>query len=150
MSRRNIHVICLLFDCMVTFADSPCLDSKLLSGLGVAFSYTFGELIKGNFASQISQLVLLVCISIVVFPFFSNLFLIRNRNSRWLQMIHGLVWGMACLLASTMFILQTNRDQFAPFVYLLWGLWSYILLALSAVVFEILVFRSDRTPDIAI
>ncbi len=132
------------------FCGLPMSGFETIKWFGGGVFYIFGELIKGNFASLIPQLVLLICIFIVVFPFFSNLLLIQNRNSRRLQIIHVLVWGMACLFALTMFVSQTNQDQFAPFVYSLWGLWSYILLALGAIVLEILVFRSDRTPGIAI
>jgi hypothetical protein len=84
---------------------------------------------------------------IILLPFFSNLLLIGNRNSRRLQTINVIVWAIACLLTLTMFIIQSNRDQFVQYFYLLWGLWLYILLTIGTMIFEILVLRSDVKPS---
>ena len=83
----------------------------------------------------------------ILLPFFSNLLLIGNRNSRRLQSINVIVWAIACLLTLTMFIIQSNRDQFAQYFYLLWGLWLYILLTIGTMILEILILRSDVKPS---
>jgi hypothetical protein len=51
------------------------------------------------------------------------------------------VWALACLPTLTLFIFQISSDQSARFFYLLWGLWLYILVAISTVLFEILALR---------
>jgi hypothetical protein len=114
------------------------------------FSYILDELIKGNFAARIPELITLICMCIIFLPFFSILLLIWNRNSRRLQTINVIVWGLACLPALTMFILQTNRDLFVQYFYLSWGLWLYILLAIGTIIFEILVLRLNTKPSMDI
>jgi hypothetical protein len=127
-----------------------------MSGFGAVkwaaggFFYILDELTKGNFAARIPELITLICMWIIVLPFFSILLLIGNRNSRRLQIINVIVWGLACLPTLTMFILQTNRDQFVQFFYLLWGLWLYILLAIGTIIFEILVLRLNIKPSMDI
>lgn len=131
------------------YCGSPMSGFGLIQWVTGGFSYTLAELMQGNFAAQIPELIFLLFILIILLPFFSNLLLIGNRNSRRLQIINVIVWGIACLPTLTMFILQSNRDQFVQFFYLLWGLWLYILLAIGTMIFEILVLRSDVKPGMA-
>lgn len=118
------------------------------------FIWTSGNildgLIKGNIAARIPELVTFVSIWIVILPFFSILLLIRYPNSQRMQIINLIAWGMACFPASRFFILQTSRDQLIHLSYLLWGIWSYIFVALSTIIFEVLVLRSHikRTMEI--
>ena len=127
-----------------------------MSGFGTITWATTGffdildDLLKGQFAARIAELVFLTGVLVVVLPFFSHLLLIGNRNSRRLQTINLIVWGIACLPTLTMFILQSNRDQFLRFFYLLWGLWLYILVAIGAILFEIVVLRLHRKPSMDI
>jgi len=124
-----------------------------MSGFGAVkwaaggFFYILDELIKGNFAARIPELIIPIYAWIIILPFFSILLLIWNKNSRRLQTINVIVWGLACLPTLTMIILQTNRDQFVQYFYLLWGLWLYILLAIGTIIFEILVLRSNTKPS---
>jgi hypothetical protein len=115
------------------------------------FFGTFIELIKGNFAAvQISQLIAMIGVLLIILPFFSNILLFRNRYSRQLQIINVIAWGLACLLASSIFLLDANRDEIIRYFYLLWGLWLYILLALGAIIFEILVLKSENKSNMVI
>jgi hypothetical protein len=124
-----------------------------MSGFGAliwaagGFFYILDELIKGNIAARIPELIIPIYTWIIILPFFSILLLIWNKNSRRLQTINLVAWGLACLLTLTMFILQTNRDQFVHFFYLLWGIWLYILVAIGTIIFEILVLRSNTKPN---
>jgi hypothetical protein len=112
------------------------------------FFYLLNDLVRGNDAARIPELIFIICVLVVTLPFFNNLLLIGNRNSRRLQSINVIVWGIAGRPTITMFILQTNRDQFVRFVYLLWGLWLYILLAMGTMIFEILSMRADVKPRV--
>lgn len=120
-----------------------------MSGFGIfklansGFLYILDELIKGNIAGRILDLVFPFYTWIIILPFFSILLLIWNKNSRRLQTINLVAWGLACLVTLHMFILQTNRDQFVHFFYLLWGIWLYILVAIGTIIFEIVVLRSN-------
>jgi hypothetical protein len=99
------------------------------------------ELVEGRFAAGSSLLIFLTGILVIVLPFFSTLLLLVNRNSSRRQIIHVVVWALACLPTLTLFIFQISSDQSARFFYLLWGLWLYILVAISTVLFEILALR---------
>jgi len=119
------------------------------------FFGTFIELIKGNFAAiQIPELIGLIGIILIILPFFSNIFLFRNRYSRRLQIINVIAWGLAFLLALSVFLLGAYSDElikyYYKYFYLLWGLWLYILLALAAITFEILVLKSDNKSSTVI
>jgi len=124
-----------------------------MSGIGAllwatgGFFYIINDLIKGNIAARIPELITLIFTWLVILPFFSTLLLIWNKNSRRLQTINLIAWGLAGIPALVMFILQTNRDQLVHFSYYLWGLWLYILVAIGTVIFEILVSRSNIEPS---
>jgi hypothetical protein len=137
--------------------DNNCIIT--ISGFEIIYLLTpqlfFGmfELIKGNFAAvQIPQLIAMIgVLLIIILPFFSNILLLRNRYSRRLQIINVIAWGLACLLASSIFLLETNSDEIIRrYFYLLWGLWFYILLALGAIIFEILALKSDNKSSMVI
>ena len=132
------------------FCGYPMTGFGAVKWVAGGFSYILDELIKGNFAARIPELITLICMCIIFLPFFSILLLIWNRNSRRLQTINVIVWGLACLPALTMFILQTNRDLFVQYFYLSWGLWLYILLAIGTIIFEILVLRLNIKPSMDI
>jgi ABC-type Na+ efflux pump permease subunit len=120
-----------------------------MSGFGAfiwvsgSFFYLLGELRNGNIAASIPDFMTLFFTWIIFLPFFSTILLTRNKNSRRLQTMNLIAWGLAGLATLTIFVLQTNRDQFAQFFYLLWGICLYILVAIGAIVFEILVLRSN-------
>lgn len=124
-----------------------------MSGFGAfiwansGFFYILDDLIRGNIARRIPELISLIFTWIIILPFFSTLLLIWNKNSRRLQTINLIAWGLACIPALTLFILQTNRDELVHFLYLLWGVWLYILVAIGTFIFEILVLRSDTKPS---
>lgn len=126
------------------------------SGLGTVkwaaggFFSILDELVKGNFAAQIAEIIFLICVLIVTLPFFSNLLLIVNRDSRRLHILSIIVWGIACLPTLTMFILQSNQDQFVQFFYLLWGLCLYIFVAIGTMIVEVLILKSENKPSMVI
>ena len=99
-------------------------------------------LIKGYLATLIPELITFVSTRIIVLPFFSMLMLIWKPNSRRLQTLHLIVWGLACLAALTIFIPQSNMNHFMQFFYRLWGILLYVMSAIGAVIFEILILRS--------
>jgi hypothetical protein len=116
----------------------PLSGLETIKWFGGGVMYTFGELIKGNLASQIPQLIVLLGISIILLPFFSLLLVIGNQNSGRLRTANIVVWGLACLLTLTLFTLQTDGDQLIQFLSWLWGLGLYILLAFTTILDEIL------------
>ena len=110
-----------------------------------SFFYILDDLIKGNIAARIPELITLIYTWILVLPCFSILLLIRNKDSSRLQIINLIVLALACLPALTIFIQQIDRDQLVHLAYLLWGAWLYILMAIATIIFEILVLTQART-----
>lgn len=132
------------------FCGYPMSGFQTVKWAAGGFFHVIDEFVEGNFAMRFSELIFLFGALVIVLPFFSNLLLIGKRDSHGLQIMNVIVWGMVCLPALTIFILQSSRDQFVRFSYLLWGLWLYILVAIGAMIFEILVLRLDMKPGMAI
>ena len=130
------------------FCGSPMSGIGNVLWAASGFFSILDGLTKGT--AGIPELILFVCVLIIVLPLFSTLLLIGYRNSRRLQTINVIVWGMACLPTLALFILQSNLDGFIRFFYLLWGLWLYILVAIGAIIAEILVLRLDNKPSMAV
>jgi hypothetical protein len=132
------------------FCGFPMSGFQTVKWAAGGFFHILDELARGNFATRFPELVFLFGALVIVLPFFSNLLVAGKRDSDRLQIMNVIVWGMGCLPALTLFILQSSRDQFVRFYYLLWGLWLYILVAIGAMIFEIFVLRSDRKPGMAV
>lgn len=139
--------------------DGTCIIT--ISGFEVIFIFamrllgTFNELINGNLdAVQFPDLIALPGIFLIILPFINNLLLLRNQSSRRLQIINVIVWALACLPALGVFLFATNIDvltkYYYKYFYLLWGLWLYILLALGAIVLEILLLKSENKSNMVI
>ena len=124
------------------FCGSPMSGFGVIIWANSGFIYILDELIKGNIAGRIVDFIFPFYSWIIILPFFSMLLLIWNKNSRRLQIINLVVWGLACLVTLSMYLLQAYRDQFVDFFYILWGIWLYILVAFGAIIFEIFVLRS--------
>jgi hypothetical protein len=132
------------------FCGSPMSGFGAFIWLAGGFFYMLDELIKGNIAARIPEFIFSIYAWIIILPFFSMILLIWKKNSRRLQTINLVAWGLACLLTLAGFILQTNRDQFVHYFYLLWGAWLYILVAIGTIIFEILALRSNTKPGRAL
>ena len=132
------------------YCGSPMSGFGAIQWFTSGFSYTLAELIKGNFAAQIPELIALILVLIILLPFFSNLLLIRSRTSLRLQTINVIVWAIAFLPTFSMFVSQSNRDEFVQFLYLQWGLLLYVLLAIGTLIFEIMLLRMNVKSNMAI
>ena len=133
-------------NCIITISGFEIIYFFTLRFLG-----TFIELINGSFtAVQFPDLIALPGILLIILPFLSNLLLLRNQSSRRLQIINVIVWALACSPALGVFLYPPYTDELIKYFYLLWGLWLYILLALGAITFEILVLKSDNKSSMVI
>lgn len=94
------------------FCGYPMSSFEVIKYANSGFFYVLDQLIKGDIAGRILDLVLPFYTWLIILPFFSILLLIWNRNSRWLQTINLVAWGLAGLVTVTIFILQTREDQF--------------------------------------
>ena len=126
------------------FCGYPMSGFEVIKWANSGFLYFLDELLEGNIAGRIINLILPLYSWLIILPFFSILLLIWNKNSRRLQTINLIAWGLACILTLTLFILQTKERQFIHTFYLLWGIWLYILIAIGTIIFEILGLRSNN------
>lgn len=87
---------------------------------------------------QFFSLFILVGLPILLLiPFFTTLLLVWKKDSRRLQTINLSMWGLALILALLVFVPQLNDKAFY-----LWGLWLYIVLAMGALIVEMIIRKS--------
>ena len=131
------------------FCGYPMSGFEVIKYANSGFFFILDQLIKGNIAGRILDLIFPFYTWLIILPFFSIILLIWNKNSRRLQTINLVAWGLACSVILTMFILQTIGDPFVHNLYLLWGIWLYILVAIGTIANEIPVLRSstERSND---
>ena len=99
------------------------------------FFYQLFDLTMGTFINHPRELLVgLLLLSLI--PFFTTLFLLWKKETRRIQTINLVAWILALLPILTLFTSQINDK-----VTQLWGLWLYILLALSAIIFEITLLK---------
>jgi len=132
------------------FCGYPMSGFETIKWFGGGVLSVFGDLINGNFASRIPEFVALIGILIIFLPFFSTLLLIGNQNSRRLQTVNMIVWGLAGLLPLAMLISQATGEQFLQIFYWLWGAALYFLLAAGAILFGIYLRRSNIKPGVGV
>jgi len=125
------------------FCGYPMSGFEVIKYANSGFFYVLDSLIKGNITGRILDLIFPVYTWLIILPFFSILLLVWNKNSHLLQTINLIAWGLACSVILTMFILQTREDQFVHSLYLLWGIWLYLLVATGTIIIEILVLISN-------
>lgn len=125
------------------FCGYPMSGFGAIAWITSGFLYTLNELIRGNIATVFPNLIALIFVCIIVFPFLSTILLTSKKTSRRFQIINLSVWGVACLASLIIFALQSQSEQFIQYFFLLWGLPLYIFVAIGAVVLEALVFTSS-------
>ena len=101
------------------------------------------ELITGTFTGQARELFVGLFL-LPILPFFTTILLIWKKETRRLQTIDLVAWILTLIPTLTVFILQIKHQ-----VIHLWGLWLYIVLAISALIIEILIlkFNSKNTTS---
>ena len=144
------------FDFLNVPAQYPCAKPSVrlygdfcgypMSGFGAiawfssGFFYLLSELARGNIATVVPDLIILLFVCIILLPFPSTVLVLPKKISRRMQILNLIIWGLACLLSLTLFVLQFQREQF---FYLLWGLLLYVSVAIGTVTFEVFAFRSS-------
>ena len=136
------------FDCSAPFirlnddfCGMPMSGVQLLWLWVGGFFYMLLELITGGFTGQGSEFFFGLSI-LPLIPFFTTLLLLWKKDARQFRIVHLVAWVLALIVALVIFIPQIN-DPIAR----LWGLWLYILLAVSAIVIEILVAKNTSSSS---
>lgn len=118
-----------------------------VGGLLMVFSSLFhimNALLNGTIDMLFPELIALVILFFVFLPGISLIQFIRKKSSRRLQIINLIIWVLGALAALAIFAMQLDRPQVGPVIYLVWGVWLYILVAVSAIVLELVILRSSR------
>ena len=99
------------------------------------FFYSLWELITMTlpyYGRLLSGLSLLI-----IFPIFTTAFILWKKETRRTRTINLIAWILAFFATLLLFILLINYQQTNYQVIRLWGIWLYLLLAVSAIIFEI-------------
>lgn len=126
------------------FCGYPMMGFLAFTYLAAGFFPMVAELIKGTYPGRAVELFAPLSAFIVILPFFSTALSIWRSNSRRFQVMNLIVWGLACVPTLLLFKAQA---QAVPFVYLLWGLCSYIALAIGVLLIESLIFRAENAKN---
>jgi hypothetical protein len=117
---------------------SGFLFFKLFIG---GFFYMLFTLTTGSFLNYPRELLVgLFVLSLI--PFITSLLLLWKKETHLLPTINLVAWILALIPPLLMFMLLAV--QRSGYIFRLWGLWLYILVAISTVAFEINKFRSER------
>ena len=103
------------------------------------FFYILRALITGTFTGRARELLGLGFLILPVFPLFSSLLFLKKKDLSRLRGFHLFAWGLGCIFPLFILFSQQNVQ-----ILLLWGPWLYILVAVGAVIFEILLVRGTR------
>jgi hypothetical protein len=120
---------------VLTFMSSAFLSMSvgLVSGATV-FADRAGEFL-GVF-------LFMMLLFLLMLPFFSTLFLIRDGDSRRLRVFHVMAWGLAAVLSLLPVVFDSvlRSGQF-------WGIWLYIGLAASVLTLEMFSLATGSRPS---
>jgi len=121
------------------FCGAPMSGFLFLVWFGIGFIYILFELITGAFTCNPRELMAGLSL-LLLLPIFTTL-LLMGKESHRLSTINLIAWIIAFLITLTVFIFQIY-DQ----VVRLWGLWLYIILAISVIIFESVLLKR-KTDD---
>ena len=119
------------------FCGLPLSGFQFLVWFAGGFFYIIFELIRGVFSGPLREMMSGLSL-LLLLPSFTTILLLLGKGSRRLRTINLVLWTLAFLLSLTVFILQI-KDQ----VMQLWGLWLYIILVISALIFELFILKGQ-------
>jgi hypothetical protein len=118
-----------------------------LSGIRILFMAfeSFGSMITqylagtAVFLDRARELLFVISFILLPLPFFSTMYLLFNRNTRGLQVIHFGMWALGSTLGlywAMVLLSFPYSKQWSS-----WGLWSYLMAAIGMLIFESLVLK---------
>jgi hypothetical protein len=92
-----------------------------------------------SFSNTPRQLIVSILYLFLIVPFFTTLFLILGKSSRW----HPHVLGLGLALIAT--LIFRNLSNFSkPYHLRLWGFWLYLGVTTIALLMELATFKTDK------
>ena len=126
----------------------------LLSGIRVIFflleafvSISVGFLTgTAVFVDRAREYLFILFLLLPLLPFFSTALVIFKSNSRRRQIFHLLTWGLALIICSYWSLITIANPH--PEKWRLWGIWSYMMLAVGVLILEIYAFTAKKDARI--
>ena len=105
------------------------------------FIYSSVGLVTGElvFTEWIREFLFSLLLFLPLLPIFSTLLLILRGDHQRRQMFTIVAWGLAIGVG-----LLWGMGNYPKFFWVVWGIWLYLGLAISALILEILVILSNR------
>lgn len=109
------------------------------------FFHILWALITGTFTGRGRELLGVFLFTVPILPLFSSLLLLKKKDPSRPRGFHLFAWGLGCIFPVFILSFQPNVP-----ILLLWGPWLYLLVAVGAVVLEIVLVKKGTadTPPI--
>ena len=91
------------------------------------------------------EFLFIVLISLILLPFLGTLILILNRESRKLRILEAAMWGAAIIPA--LLLVLDGQSSGSLTLSQAWGIWLYLGLAVSMLVYEVAGMRISSKPE---
>ena len=125
------------------YGDFCWMPFSWFSGFFLFSGYLFRilwALVTGTFIGLRRELLGGMFLALSILPLFSTLLLLKKKDLPRLRGFHLIALGLGCTFPLSILFGQHNVK-----IVLLWGPWLYILAAVGAVIFEILVTKTSPT-----
>jgi hypothetical protein len=119
------------------FCGLPMSGIQFFTWFTGGFFYIIVELLKGTFTGRFRELIAGLSI-LPLIPFVTTILLLWKKETPRLRTINLVAWILALIPTLMIFIPQIRNQAFR-----LWGLWLYLLVAVGAVIFEILLMKTS-------
>lgn len=128
------------------FCGEPMSVMWILPLMITGMIYSSLGLVTGDigFITWVRQLLYSSFLFLLMLPIFTTILLIRGRDSRRLIFSHLIAWGLAGAIAGAM-VLPLVTVYSSTQLWVLWGAWLYIGLAICALIFETLTLAARRS-----
>ena len=120
------------------FCGMPMSGIQFFTWFTGGFFYIIVEILKGTFTGRFRELIAGLSI-LPLIPFVTTILLLWKRELPHIRTINLVAWILA--LIPTLFIFMNYLTQGNGQVLRLWGLWLYLLAAVGAVIFEVLLMK---------
>ncbi len=130
------------------YCGSPLSGIRMIFFLLEAFTSISVGFVTGTavFADRAREYLFILFLLLPLLPLFSTAFVIFKSNSRRRQIFHLLTWGLAFIICSYWSLITIANPH--PQKWRLWGLWFYMVLAVSVLILEIHAFTAKKDAPI--
>ena len=129
--------------CGVPLSGIQVISFLLEAFVSISVGFVTGTAV---FADRAREYLLTLLFLFPLLPFFSTALVIFKSNSRRQQIFHLLTWSLAFILCSYWFLITIVNPH--PQKWRLWGLWTYLVSAISVLILEIYTRTAKKDASI--